>query len=103
MYHHQRGTPKKGVTLDVVARQEPATDAAALQRIVQAAGKQLVLMTVADETGVEVDGANHQRPHVFDKVLGYATATQECLGNLAVRLVDGVDADSGTDAMVNGV
>src|SRR5271165_4391536 len=52
-------------------------------------------MAVADEAGVELDGADHQRPHVFDKVLGHATAAQEDLRNLATRLVDGVNADGG--------
>src|SRR5271157_5228106 len=72
--------------VDVVAGQhllfvQPAANAAALQRIVQAAGKQLVLVAVADEAGVELDGADHQRPHVFDEGLGHAAAAQEDLGN----------------------
>src|ERR1019366_20681 len=86
--------------VDVVTRQhlllvQPAAYAAALQRIVQTAGKQLVLMAVADEAGVEVDGTDDQRVHVFDEILGHATAAQEDLGNLPVRFVDGVNADRG--------
>src|ERR1017187_9862640 len=81
--------PNAAVNLlvDVVARQkllfvQPAAYAAALQRIGQAAGKRLVLVTVADEARIEIDGANNQRPHVFDEVFGNTAATQKYLGNL---------------------
>src|ERR1039458_9685611 len=80
--------------VDVVARQkllfvQPAAYATALQSIVQASGKQLVLMTVADEAGVELDGMSHHRADVGDEVVGNTTTAQKYLGNVAVRLVGG--------------
>src|SRR5208337_4068504 len=99
--------PTVNLFVDVVARQkllfvQPAAYAAALQRIVQAAGKQLVLMTVADEAGVELDGPSHHRADVGDEPVGDATSAQKGLGNFAAGLVDGVNADGGGAVVPNG-
>src|SRR5664280_1519135 len=80
---------------------EPATHAFGLQVSMESLGKLLVFGRVADEAGVKLKRLSGERMHVFDEVVGNAAAAQECLGNLAVRFVDGVDADGRGAFVVN--
>src|SRR5271157_1027490 len=74
---------------------EPAAHALGLQVGIQSICKLLVFGRVADEAGVELDGPSHHRADVGNELVGNAAARQECVGNLAVGLVDGVNADGG--------
>src|SRR6516165_6796980 len=47
----------------------------------------------ADEARVVLDGPSHHRTDIGDEPVGHATPAQKYIGNLAARLVDGVDAD----------
>src|SRR5262249_7441100 len=78
--------------LDVV-RRKPAADTSVLQIGVEPVGKLLVMGRIADEAGVELDRACAHTANEVDELVRHAAAAQKELGNLAVRLVDGVDTN----------
>jgi hypothetical protein len=50
-------------------------------------------MVVADKTGVELKGPPDQRSDVGDEVLRDASPPEENLRDVAVRAIEGIDAD----------
>jgi hypothetical protein len=65
-------------------------------------GKLLVFSRVTDEAGVELDGPFQHRADVGNEVVGNAAAAEEDFGNLAARLVDGINADCGWAVVFGG-
>ncbi len=72
---------------------KPTSDAFGLEVGMEAVGKVLILSGVADEEGIVFDGGADQRFGVSDERLRHATAAQEEFGDLAVTLIDSVNAD----------
>src|SRR5664280_594114 len=79
---------------------EPAAHALGLQVSMEPFSKLLVLGRIADEAGVELEGPSHHRADVGNELVRNATAAQEDVRNLAMRFVDGVNAD-GRRALVH--
>src|SRR5271154_1573501 len=70
----------------------------------QAGCEFLILGGIADEAGVELDGASRcQRRQILDEDVGNSGPAQECQRNLAFRSVDGVDADRRRTVMLHGL
>lgn len=90
--------------VDVVSRQEliliqPTTNSPALELVVQPPCKGLVLMAVAYETGVKLNGLGHQRRNVLNKRLANTGTSEEGLRNLFFGRTQRVDIDIGTSAL----
>src|SRR5271157_2670293 len=85
-----------------VVRRKPAAYALGLQVCMKPLGELLIAGRIADEAGVELDGPSRHRADEVNELVGNAAAAQECLGNLAARLVDCVDANCGRPAMFDG-
>src|SRR5664280_817345 len=84
-------------------RRKPAAHTLGLQVSMEPLGKLLVFGRIADEAGVELNGPSHHRADVGDELVGNAAATQKRLGNLAARLVDGVNANGRRSEVVNSL
>jgi hypothetical protein len=87
------------VTWEHLVLVEPAANAASLQLVVQAVGEGLIDMAVANKAGVELEGAPDQRFDVGDEVLRHTNPSKEDVGNIALRAIEGIDANGGRSEM----
>ena len=73
------GGPKLVADLEIL-RCEPAADTFVLQVGMEALGKFMVLVRVADEAGIELDRLIQKRRQVVDEVVGQTAAAQKSKG-----------------------
>ena len=90
--------------LDVL-RRKPDPQVRIAHPPMQPPGELLVLGTVGDEAGIELDRLHgaQQRRQVSNQGVGHAAAAEEALGNFAFGFIDRVDPDLGRTEMLNKV
>jgi hypothetical protein len=71
----------------------PTANPTPLELVMQAAGEGLIGMAVANKTVVVLKRAPDQRFHIGDDVVRDARASEEDLGDVALREIKGIDAD----------